>query len=248
MDQIIRFRSRLFYCFYISFYVLISLFVLVIILIIRLSLRLKHLKFSKIQDDGIYNKPTFMFLWHRSAISTFPFLTKYSFKVPTYIMLSDNKSTIIMRIVSKLMNADVILGSRSGGYIGSIRNIVCVLKNKKSSIIATGIDGPRGPEMKISEATLFNIVKKYNMQVRYCCILPEKFWQLNTWDSMYIPKPFSSAIVIDEQILSENEIELLNDEELKKLAESRMFEIFNKAREMYSMKPVEQGAIKRKRC
>lgn len=163
-------------------------------------------------------------------------------------MLSPNKSTIIARMVLKTIGSRVILGSKYQDSTKSIKGILSAIsKHKSKVVITTGIDGPRGPELQISDATLFKIIKKANAGVYFVSVISKNFWQFPTWDSMYIPKPFSPVILVNEVILSRDEIQNLQPEELRKISEARMNEIFNKARAVYNLPPAIPGAVKKKR-
>lgn len=193
------------------------------------------------------NRPVFYFLWHRCGTSTasyFPFYTKFH---NSYVTLSQNKSTKIMRFAFKFLGCKIIDGSKHKGYLGSIREIIRVLQVDKKALIAVTPDGPRGPEFQIPDEALFKIIKKNNAQIRFICPISNSIWETKTWDKVYVIKPFSKVFFIDKQILTDNEIENLDTKKLASLCEERMFSWFLKAREICELPSVAKGAVKRKR-
>ncbi len=225
---------------------ILSCVILFVLIFIRKSCKI--VKFENDYEETIdKSRPVFYFLWHRSGASTLPYLPFYKKNHKTFVTLSLNKSTKIMRFAFKILGANIIDGSKHKGYLGSIKEMMKVLQTKKNALIAITPDGPRGPEMTIKDATLFRLMKKYDAQIRFICPISNKIWEINTWDKIYIIKPFSKVFFMDHEILSRDEIQNLDEEKLKNLCEERMYSWFLKLRKETGLSHVSQGTTKKKR-
>ena len=193
------------------------------------------------------NKPVMYFLWHKSGVAVMPYIKDYRRNHKTFVTLSTNKSTAIQRIAFKIFGAKSIDGSKHKGYLASIKGIISTIQNCKNSLIAITPDGPRGPDLTIPDETLFKIIKKFNIQLRYIGVMSNSIFEFNTWDKLYIVKPFSKIIFTDKELLSTDEISSLNEGELRVMAEERMRWYFAEMRQKCNLAEVKPGAIKKKR-
>lgn len=193
------------------------------------------------------NKPVIYFLWHKSGTAIMPYIIDYKKNHTTFVTLSNNKSTAIQRIAFKIFGAKSIDGSKHKGYLASIKGIISAIQSHKNTLIAVTPDGPRGPDLTISDDALFKIIKKFNVQLRYIGIMSSSIVEFNTWDKLYIIKPFSKIIFTDKQLLSTDEISSLDESNLRSIAQERMRSYFGEMRQKFNLPNVEPGAIKKKR-
>lgn len=61
--------------------------------------------------------------------------------------------------------------------------------------IAFTVDGPRGPRYEAKPGPVY-LAKLTDNPILPFIIEPRKYWTLNTWDKLQIPKPFTRAILI----------------------------------------------------
>jgi len=230
------------YIFYIA-----SILILIILYLLKFSCKFEKINILNIQKKEDISRPIFYFLWHKSGTATIPFAKTLQKNNKIYMILSQNKSTKLMRNAFKILGCKIIDGSKHKGYLSSLKQMIQILSNKTKIGIAITPDGPRGPDMMIEDATLFKLIKRYNAQVKFLCPMTNNIFEFNTWEKIYLYKPFSKGFFINEFILTDEEIQNLQPQELRKLSENRMFFAFNEARKMCNLPKVVQGSMKKKR-
>ena len=130
------------------------------------------------------------------------------------------------------MNHKVIQGSTNKNPRGAIKSILNSI-NDNGKIIITP-DGPRGPIYQINSA-ITKIAHKYNIPLIAMSCVSNKYIELDSWDKMILPKPFSKIYVIFSQIST-----LSGDEESdKKLLAKTMNQLSKQAEDM--MQEEEKG-------
>jgi lysophospholipid acyltransferase (LPLAT)-like uncharacterized protein len=84
---------------------------------------------------------------------------------------------------------------------------------KKDEIVVVTPDGPRGPKYKIKQGIVF-AAKKTSAPIIPLTWVSSRYWKLNSWDELMIPKPFSKISIAfgDAFVLDANE-SLSNDQE-----------------------------------
>jgi lysophospholipid acyltransferase (LPLAT)-like uncharacterized protein len=66
---------------------------------------------------------------------------------------------------------------------------------RASHAMAFTVDGPRGPRYEAKPGPVM-LAKKSGNPILPFVIEPRKYWTVNSWDRMQIPKPFSKALII----------------------------------------------------
>jgi lysophospholipid acyltransferase (LPLAT)-like uncharacterized protein len=113
-----------------------------------------------------------------------------------------------------------VRGSSTRGGVGALVEMIRLMKNG----LATGftIDGPKGPRY-IAKSGACLLAKKTGNPILPLSVETEKFWTINSWDKLQIPKPFTRARVFYAEPLfvprdaSDEEIEERRDELQNKL-------------------------------
>jgi lysophospholipid acyltransferase (LPLAT)-like uncharacterized protein len=59
---------------------------------------------------------------------------------------------------------------------------------------ALTIDGPKGPAKEVKPG-IIDMAKKSGCAIVPYLVIPEKYWEFNSWDRFRIPKPFSKIII-----------------------------------------------------
>lgn len=132
--------------------------------------------------------PIFAF-WHDSIL-----LSTYFFNRRGIVVLVSKSfdGEYISRVL-KRMGIGTIRGSSSRG--GARALIEMVRKMRAGHPMAFTIDGPRGPRHKVKPGPVM-LAKKTGNPILPFVIAPRKHWELNSWDKMHIPCPFTTAAVI----------------------------------------------------
>ena len=114
-------------------------------------------------------------------------------------------------------------GSSTRGGVGALVKMIRL--SKKKLPMGFSVDGPRGPRY-VAKTGAVLLAKKTGNPLMPFVFECEKFWTLNNWDKMQIPKPFTRAkLFIGEPVYvakdaDEAEIENKRLELQKKLDEA----------------------------
>ncbi len=86
-----------------------------------------------------------------------------------------------------------VRGSSTRGGTGALVELIRLMKaSNPAGFLA---DGPKGPRRVAKEGALL-LAKKTGNPVVPFAITPEKFWTINSWDKMQIPRPFTRVSVV----------------------------------------------------
>lgn len=111
----------------------------------------------------------------------------------------------VVAVASRHFHGDLIAGViQKAGRIGAIRGsskrggrevllqaIKCLQQGM--DVILTP-DGPRGPRQVLQPGAL-SMARRVDGQLVIVTVRPENYWQFNSWDGFFIPKPFSRVQV-----------------------------------------------------
>lgn len=86
-----------------------------------------------------------------------------------------------------------IRGSSSRGGAGAL--IEMIRSMLSGHPMAFSIDGPRGPRYEAKPGAVLLAKKTGNPLIPFI-VEPRRYWQLNSWDKMQIPMPFTRALSI----------------------------------------------------
>ena len=151
------------------------------------------LRYEDVVDTGAatgYENPTaaIYVLWHRSLLSS-----AWRFRNRNIaILISESfDGELIARTVERLGFLP-IRGSSSRGGAPGLRNMErAFLAGRNCAFTA---DGPRGPVF-IAKPGAAQLATRLNTDVGAFYVLPQRAWQLRSWDRFLIPKPFSRVTV-----------------------------------------------------
>jgi hypothetical protein len=151
------------------------------------------LRYEDVVDTGAtagYDNPTaaIYVLWHRSLLSS-----AWRFRNRNIaILISESfDGELIARTVQRLGFLP-IRGSSSRGGAPGLRNMErAFLAGHNCAFTA---DGPRGPAF-IAKPGAAQLATRLNTGVGAFYVLPQRAWQLRSWDRFLIPKPFSRVLV-----------------------------------------------------
>jgi lysophospholipid acyltransferase (LPLAT)-like uncharacterized protein len=126
--------------------------------------------------------------WHNNI-----FLGTYYFGNRRIIVMSSRSfdGEYIARFI-KRFGYGTIRGSSTRGGIGALIEMVRAMK--KGFPCGFAIDGPKGPKY-IAKSGVCMLAKKTGNPVMPFIVISQKYWEINSWDKLQIPKPFSKALV-----------------------------------------------------
>lgn len=91
-----------------------------------------------------------------------------------------------------------VRGSSTRGGVGALVEMIRLMK--KGLPTGFSVDGPRGPKY-VAKSGAILLAKKTGNPLMPFVVETEKFWTINSWDNLQIPKPFTRAkIFIAEPI------------------------------------------------
>jgi hypothetical protein len=135
--------------------------------------------------------PTVFAFWHRALL-----VCSHRFRDRGIaIMISPSFDGELIARTVKLLGFRPIRGSSSRGGATALKQMQ--LAYAAGHICAITADGPRGPVYvaKSGAALLANSVVEGGTWAGCFHALPERRWELNSWDRFMIPKPFSRVVV-----------------------------------------------------
>ncbi len=152
---------------------------------------------TKIAVDGLENLksiesagkiPIYAF-WHDRI-----FLSTYFWRSRGIVVMTSQSfdGEYIARFIQRF-GYGAIRGSSSRG---GAKALVEMIKAMRDGLpMAFTIDGPRGPRYQVKPGLVI-LAKKTGNPIMPFVIEPKRFWTVNSWDKMQIPKPFTTALVI----------------------------------------------------
>jgi hypothetical protein len=105
---------------------------------------------------------------------------------------------LIARTVERL-GFETSRGSSSRGGFGGIRDLSTVLKRGIPAVFPA--DGPRGPRYRLKAGPI-KLAQLTGFPLGVFYALPQRRWQLNSWDAFLIPKPFSRVVIVWSHIIT----------------------------------------------
>ena len=152
--------------------------------------------------------PVMLCCWHERLV----FLVCYfkHFKYPIWVVSSEHNDSEVLARILKLWNFKFIKGSSTRGWFSVTKKLLTLFK-KTDVVVAITNDGPKGPP-KIAKTGSFSLAYKNKVQLVGMSASATRFWTLNTWDKIKIPKPFSTITVgFYKQYSGKNNINDFND-------------------------------------
>ncbi len=151
------------------------------------------LRYEDVVDEGAFIGPppgacVYAF-WHRSLLAC---AWRFRNRNIAILISSSFDGELIARTV-ELLGFKAIRGSSSRGGAGGLRNMERAFREGRYCAITA--DGPRGPAMvaKPGVVQLAQLVGEELIGAFY--VLPQRAWELRSWDRFLIPKPFSRVFV-----------------------------------------------------
>jgi len=188
--------------------------------------------------DLLANRRSVIFsFWHNRIFYAAYFIYSRLFRkgYPLMALISQSKDGKLIARVVELWGGKVARGSTSKGGKEAMFQMLRAIRKEGYSVVTTP-DGPRGPKYHFQEGTIA-LAQMTGIEIIPVTFSAEKYWQLRSWDSFIIPKPFSKIYVsflppirVDRDLTPEN------FENIRKQTESIMVEQSTRIDSMWNAK------------
>ena len=158
------------------------------------------------------------FFWHRNLIPL-PHIFRNK---PIHVMVSPSRDGRLIGEIVLRKGLSVVWSSQ---YKSPVKGVISVLRMLRGGHnVAITPDGPRGPALRFKKGTL-EVVKRSGARVVFAGVGFSRKVEVNSWDRMRIPLPFSRVVVLLEEAYPETPEEaeefLTNlDERAEKMAKA----------------------------
>ena len=133
-------------------------------------------------------------------------------------LISQSKDGEIISRIYSLFGGGSIRGSSSKG---ATKALISTIREIKSGVdIAITPDGPRGPMHTVADGVIA-IAKKSGARIVVLNSKPKSYWQFNSWDKFFLPKPFGR---IDFFMSEPFDVSDLEFEEARSFIKNKMIE------------------------
>ena len=159
-----------------------------IIRILGLTLRYEDRADPGVTPGNLIPGPTVFAFWHRSLLAC-----AHRFKnLDIAILISPSFDGELIARTVELLGFRAIRGSSSRGGAAGLRNMQ--LAYAEGHRCAFTADGPRGPVF-VAKPGAAQLAQSVSAWLGCFYALPDRAWQLRSWDRFLIPKPFSRVIL-----------------------------------------------------
>lgn len=141
--------------------------------------------FERIERDG--KIPIYCF-WHNRI-----FAGTYFFRNRGIVVITSQSfdGEYIARFIRRF-GYGAVRGSSTRGGVGALVEMIRLMK--RGSPTGFTVDGPKGPRY-VAKSGAVLLAKKTGNPMMPFVVEAEKFWTINSWDKLRIPKPFTRARV-----------------------------------------------------
>lgn len=139
-------------------------------------------------------QPCILMLWHNRLVLVSEILNSHASQFIYTAFISKSRDGDPLAILAESYNAGRALRVPHNARHLALGQLIGALKNKGEIIVITP-DGPRGPAGVIKPGIVI-AAREADASVVPFSWQAKKFWQLQTWDRMQIPKPFTTIDVV----------------------------------------------------
>ncbi len=134
-----------------------------------------------------------LLLWHNRLMMVATIFQQCS---PDFIytaFISQSRDGEPLALFTKSFKNGRTIRVRHNARHGALKEMIDRLKNSREILIVTP-DGPRGPRYKVKPGVVM-AAQETSAKIFSFSWTANRFWQLNTWDKMILPKPFAKIYV-----------------------------------------------------
>ena len=145
---------------------------------------------KRFHGSNIPDTPCVVAFWHGELLLLpFCYIAKAPKGKTIASIISEHKDGEIIARIIKNLGGDFVRGSSRRGAVKALRTSLEKIKEGKD--IGVTPDGPKGPRHSIADGAII-IAQKSNVPIVTMNCKPTRYWQFNSWDKMFLPKPFST--------------------------------------------------------
>lgn len=159
------------------------------------------LKTCRIEIDGLDHLasaskagPCILMLWHSRLVIVSEILNKYTKGIIFRAFISKSRDGEPLAILAESYSKGRVLRVPHNSRHVALSQMIDTLQ-KSGEVVMITPDGPKGPKETIKPGVVVAARQAKALVVPFSWS-SEDFWQLNTWDRMKIPKPFTTIRVI----------------------------------------------------
>ena len=141
---------------------------------------------------SIDNTPFLTVTWH-NRILFFPLMFEKKIRRKTCAVISASRDGQYLADLITAFSITPIRGSSKKKAFSALNDSIRQIKSGK--IVCFTPDGPRGPKYEMSRGPIIT-ASKTGAPILPVSINYSNYWELNTWDSFRIPKPFSRVTAV----------------------------------------------------
>ncbi len=156
------------------------------------TLRVRYEGLEPVQDLVRANRRFILAFWHRRLVMmplAYPFKRKGR---GVAILASDSKDGERSTATWKWFGIHAVRGTATDDGAKALVRMIRAVKDGWDFGITP--DGPKGPRQELKPGVIA-LARKTGALIIPVCVAYDRAWTLKTWDSMPIPKPFTTCIV-----------------------------------------------------
>lgn len=138
--------------------------------------------------------PCILMLWHNRLVLVAEILNKFAPQFVYTAFISNSRDGKPLSLLAMSYKIGRVLRVPHNKRSQALKQMIHKLKNHREVILITP-DGPRGPSYVVKPGVII-AAREASAKVVPFSWETDKSWQLNTWDKMLIPKPFSTIKII----------------------------------------------------
>lgn len=140
--------------------------------------------------DSLETSSCILMLWHSKLIIVAEILVSYTSNISFSAFISKSRDGEPLAILADSYKRGTVLRVPHNARHIALNKMIDTLKNSKDVVIITP-DGPKGPK-EVVKSGIALAAKNSSALIIPFSWETNRFWTLNTWDQMKIPKPFST--------------------------------------------------------
>lgn len=174
---------------------LLSLLGYTVLRLLFLSLRWDKNSLAEYRRWLIEDKPRIAAFWHSHQLMMgflFAACNRDRTIKRVVVLISRSSDGRIIAQIMRLLGLASVAGSSSRGGAVALKRLLAEIKS--GSGVAITPDGPLGPALVV-KAGIVRLARESGYPVYPKAYGAERLWRFNSWDGMFLPKPFSRAVV-----------------------------------------------------
>lgn len=148
--------------------------------------------FDKDVDKKFLNKPFILAFWHNQQL-LMPWLylkNKNTNSKQLFVMISQHGDGRIIANIIKKLGINSVAGSSTRGGKAALQKLIEVVRDGNGACLTP--DGPKGPIYEAKNG-IIKLAKETGAPIYPVGLSANKKWIFNSWDKMFLPKPFSTV-------------------------------------------------------